>query len=77
MIQLCHQIIHDDLERTYYKMSISEKIKAINNNIEKDKAQYKIFVLSSENVRKYDFFNWQKCFTRKRPVRRSCYTKMI
>ena len=55
MIQLCHQIIHDDLERTYYKMSISEKIKAINNNIEKDKAQYKIFVLSSENVRKCDF----------------------
>ena len=55
MIQLCHQIIHYDLERTYYKMSISEKIKAINNNIEKDKAQYKIFVLSSENVRKYDF----------------------
>ena len=36
-------------------MSISEKIKAMNNNIEKDKAQYKIFVLSSENVRKYDF----------------------
>ena len=35
MVQLCHQII--DLRRTYYKMSISEKIKAINNKIEQTK----------------------------------------
>ena len=59
MIQLCHQIIHYDLGRTYYKMSISEKIKAIEQN----KAQYnldrqtaKIFALSSSgNVSKYEF----------------------
>ena len=43
-------------------MSISEKIKAINNKIEQNKAQYnldrhtaKIFALSSVNVSKYEF----------------------
>ena len=43
-------------------MSISEKIKAIDNKIEKNKAQYnlvtqaaKIFALSSGNVSQYDF----------------------
>ena len=40
MIQLCHQIIHYDLRRTYYRISISEKIKAINNKIEQNEAQY-------------------------------------
>ena len=57
MIQLCYQIIHYDLGRTYYKMSISEKIKTIDNKIEQNKAQYnldrqtaKISALSSENV---------------------------
>ena len=39
---LCHQKIHYDLGRTYYKMSISEKIKAINNKIEQNKAQYNL-----------------------------------
>ena len=41
-------------------MSISQKIRAINNKIEQNKAQYnsdrqtsKIFALSSGNVRKY------------------------
>ena len=63
MIQLCHQIIYYDLRRTYYKMSISEKIKIINNKIEQNKAQYnldrwnaKISVLSSGNVIKYEFW---------------------
>ena len=42
MIQLYHQIIHCDLGRTYYKMSICEKIKAINNEIEQKKAQYNL-----------------------------------
>ena len=42
MIQLYHLIIHYGLERTYYKMSISEKIKAINNKIEQNKAQYNL-----------------------------------
>ena len=57
MRQLCCQIIHYDLGRTYYKMSISEKIKAINNKIEQNKAQYnlkrqtaKISDLSSGNA---------------------------
>ena len=43
-------------------MSISEKIKAINNKIEQNKAQYdldrqttNISALSSGNVRKYEF----------------------
>ena len=39
MIQLCNQIIHQDLGRTYYKMSFSEKINAINDKIEQSKAQ--------------------------------------
>ena len=42
MIQLCYQIIHYDLGRTYYKMSVREKIKAIDNKIEKNKAQYNL-----------------------------------
>ena len=57
MIRLCYQIIRYDLGRTYYKMSISEKIKTIDNKIEQNKAQYnldrqtaKISNLSSENV---------------------------
>ena len=64
MLQLYHHIIHYDLRRTYYKMSISDKIKTINNKIEEKKAQYnfdrqttKIPALSSGNVSKY------KCLT--------------
>ena len=44
-------------------MSINEKIKAINNKIEQNKAQYnldrqtaKISILSSGNVSKYEFY---------------------
>ena len=62
MIQLFHQIFHYDLGRTYYKMSITDKIKAINNKMEQDKAQYdfdrktgKTSALSSGNVIKYEF----------------------
>ena len=40
MIRLCHQIIHLDLGKTYCKISISDKIKGINNKIEQNKAQY-------------------------------------
>ena len=39
MIQLYHQIMHYDLGKTCYKMSISQKIKTINKKIEKNKAQ--------------------------------------
>ena len=42
MIQLCHQIIHYDLERIYYKMGINEKIKAIKDKIKQNKAQYNL-----------------------------------
>ena len=62
MIQVCHQIIHWDLGGTYYKITITEKIKTINNKIKQNKAQYnldrhtaKISVLSLGNVSKYDF----------------------
>ena len=60
MIRLCNQIILQDLGRTYYK--ISEKIKAVNNKIEQNKAQYdldgqtaKISALLSGNVGKNEF----------------------
>ena len=62
MIQLCHQITHYHLGKTYYKVSISQKIKVINNKIFQSKAQYnfdgltaKISALSSVNVSKYEF----------------------
>ena len=42
MTQLCHQIIHYDLERIYYKMGINEKIKAIKDKIKQNKAQYNL-----------------------------------
>ena len=39
---MCHQTIHYDLETTYQKMSISKKIKTIDNKIEQNKAQYNL-----------------------------------
>ena len=42
MIQIYHKKIHYDLRRTYYKMSISEKIKVIYNKVEQNKAQYNL-----------------------------------
>ena len=60
--QRCHQIIHQDLGTTYYKMTATEKIKAINKKIEQRKAQInldrqtaKISALSSGNISKYKF----------------------
>ena len=48
--------------RTYYKKSVSEKIKEINNKIKQNKAQYdldgqtaKSSALSSANVSKHEF----------------------
>ena len=62
MIQLCHQIIHYDFGRTYYKTNISKKINTINNKIEQNKAQYgldrqtaKTSALSSENLVNMNF----------------------
>ena len=60
MIQLCNQIIHYDIGRTYYKLTVIEKINTIDNKIEQNKAQYnldrqtaKISSLSSRNVSNY------------------------
>ena len=66
----CHQIIHYDLERTYYKNEyISDKIKTIDKKIEQNKAQYnldretaRISALSSGNVSKYEFFTGKDVF---------------
>ena len=62
MIQLFHQIIHSDLERTYHKISINEKSKTIDKKIKQNKAQYgldkqspKISTLSLINVSGYEF----------------------
>ena len=56
-MQLCHQITHCDLGELIIKINICEKIKAANNKIKKNKAQYdlnrqtaKILVCSSGNV---------------------------
>ena len=38
MIQVYHQIIQYDLEITYYKITVSEKIKTIDNKMEQNKA---------------------------------------
>ena len=53
------------MERTYYKISINEKIKAINNKIEQNKTQdnlvrqtAKISDLSSGNVSEYEYEFW-------------------
>ena len=64
MIQLCYQIIHYNLGRTYYKMisSISENINGINSKVKQSKAQYdldrqtaKISAFSPGSVSKYEF----------------------
>ena len=79
MTQLCHQIIHYDLERTYYKMGISEKIKAINNKIEENEAQYdldrqtvKISALSSVNVSEKMNFELAKMFYPRKTYWNAC-----
>ena len=53
-------------------MSISEKIKAINNKIKQNKAQYdldrqtaKISALSSRNISKYEFLTSKDVLTEK------------
>ena len=65
-------------------MSISEKIKAIDNKILQNKAQYnlgrpttKISALSSRNVSEYEFLVCKDGFTRKRLARKSCCNKKI
>ena len=72
------------LGRTYYKMTINEKIKTIENKIEQNKAQYdldkqhaKISALSSGNVSKYEFLTGKDVLLVKRLVRESCYNEKI
>ena len=84
MIQIYHWIIHYDLESTYYKMSISKKMKAIHIKIEQNKAQYnldretaKISALSSGNVNKYKFLAAKDVLPEKRPARKSSYNEKI
>ena len=84
MRHFCHQMIYYDLGRTYCKMSISEKIKTIDNKVAQNKAQYnldrqtaKISALSLGNVSKYEFLTGKGCFTRKRLAGKSCCVKEI
>ena len=84
MIRLCHQIIHYDIGRTYYKMSISEKIKAINNKIEQNKPKYnldrqptKISALSSGNVSKYEFLTDKDALPEKDVLQKAATMKIF
>ena len=65
MMQLCHQMIHYDLENCYYKMSISEKIKAINSKVDQNKAQYNLD-RQTANISALPSGNWQRYFIRTR-----------
>ena len=69
--------------RTYYEISICERIKAINYKIKQNKAQYdldrqttKISALSSANASKYGNY-WERYFDRKRIVRKICNNEKI
>ena len=42
MMQLCDQIIHSDLGRTFYKMTVRRKIKTIDNKMDQNKAQHNL-----------------------------------
>ena len=64
-----HQIIHYYLGGTYYKLTICEDIKTIDNKIEKNWAHHfldrqtaKISALSSGNVSKYEFLTGKDTF---------------
>ena len=66
------------------KVSISEKIKAINNKIEQNKSQYdlykqiaKICVLSTGNVSKYEFLIGKDVLPEKKLAIKSCYNGKI
>ena len=65
-------------------MSISEKVKTINNKIKQNKAQYildrqnaKVLDLSSENVSKYEFLTGADVLPEKILGRKSCYNEKI
>ena len=63
-------------------MSISEKIKTINNKIEQNKDQYdlerhKILALLSGNVNKYEVLTSKDVLRENKLARRSCYIRKI
>ena len=65
-------------------MSISEKIKAINNKIEQNKAQHdldrqtsKISALSSRNVSKYEFLTGKDVLPEKKLLGKAAAMKKI
>ena len=83
MIRLCHQIIHYDLKKTYYKVTIAEKIKTIDKKIKQNKDQYdldrqtpKISGLSSGNVVNMHF-RLAEMFYQQKACWKSCYNKKI
>ena len=60
-------------------MTISEKIKTINDKIKRNKAQYdlnrktvKISALSSRNINKYEFLTSKDVLPEKKLARKSC-----
>ena len=68
-MQLYHQIIHYDLERTYYKISISKKkskqskSSKVQYNLDRETAN--IFALSSGNISKYEFLTAKMFYPKK------------
>ena len=71
--------------RTYYKITVTEKIKTIDNKIGQNKAQYnldrptvKISALSWKNVTKYEFLTGKDVLAEKNLLEKTCcYNKMI
>ena len=60
-MQLYHQMVYYDFERTYYKMTVSDKIKTVDNKIVQNKGRYnldrqtaKILVLSTAAIKKFE-----------------------
>ena len=65
-------------------MTVSEKIKIIDDKIEQNKAQYsldkqtaKILAFSSGNIGKFCIFNRWRYFTRKELIEKSCCNQKI
>ena len=83
-MELYNQIIYYNLGRTYYKISISEKIKAINNKIKQNNAQYdldrqtaKISALSSGNVSKHEILTGKDVLPEKDLLEKTAELKKI
>ena len=81
-MQLCHQIIHFDLGRSYYKNDYYWESETVDNKLERNKAQYiyidktaKISALSSENASKYEFLIGKGILLEKKLPRKSRYNE--